>query len=146
MLPTDPLATTWAPRALALLRIVAALLFMSHGMQKLFGFPVPPSFGLPHAFSLLWCAAVIETVGGILLVLGLFARPVAFILSGEMAVAYWMAHAPRSFFPMVNGGEAAILYCFIFLTFAAFGAGAWSLDRARTRSTPSSQEPAFSSR
>jgi putative oxidoreductase len=120
-----------SPYALAALRIVAALLFIEHGTQKLFAFPAAPPSGLPAAFSLLWFAAVIEALGGLLMLFGLFTRPVAFLLSGEMAVAYWMAHAPRSFFPVVNGGDAAILYCFIFLLFVFTGPGALSIDGAR---------------
>lgn len=123
----------WTPQLLSALRIVAALLFIEHGLQKLFGFPAPPSFGLPPALSLIWFAAVLELVGGLLLLAGLFTRPVAFILSGEMAVAYWMAHAPRSPFPVINGGDAAILFCFVFLYVALAGAGPWSLDEARRR-------------
>jgi putative oxidoreductase len=126
---TDNLQTVWAPRALAILRIVAALIFMEHGTQKLLGFPPSDNPG-PALFSLLGLAGVLEVVGGILLLLGLFTRPVAFILSGQMAVAYWMAHAPQSFFPALNGGDAAILYCFVFLYLAVAGAGAWSLDNA----------------
>lgn len=121
------LETVWAPRVLSILRIVAALIFMEHGTQKLFGFP-PSDRPSPELFSLLGLAGVLEFFGGILLVLGLFTRPVAFVLSGQMAVAYWMAHAPRSFFPILNGGDAAILYCFVFLYLAAAGGGAWSLD------------------
>lgn len=121
-----------APRMRAVLRIVAALIFMEHGTQKLFGFPGPPMGGaFPALFSLLWFAAVLEVVGGALLMVGLFTRPVAFILAGEMAFAYWMAHAPRSFFPVLNGGDAAILYCFVFLYFVAAGPGAWAIDIAR---------------
>lgn len=120
-------------RALSLLRIVAGLMFIEHGTQKLFGFPAAPPHGLPHAFSLLWFAGLLEAAGGLLVALGLFARPVAFILSGEMAVAYWTAHAPRSFFPVLSGGDAAVLYCFIFLLVAAAGPGIWSLDAARGR-------------
>ena len=127
----DAFATTWAPRALSILRIVAALLFLEHGTQKLFGFPPPASGAGPAAFTLIWFAAVLELVGGILLLLGLFTRPVAFIVSGEMAFAYWIAHAPRSPFPALNGGDAAILYCFVFLYLAAAGGGAWSVDAAR---------------
>ena len=130
---TTTLFDTWAPRALAVLRIVAGLLFIEHGLQKLFAFPAAPPFPLPAAFSLLWIGAILEVVGGLLVALGLFARPAAFIISGEMAVAYFMAHAPRGFFPIVNGGEGAILYCFIFLYIAAAGPGAWSLDRAIRR-------------
>jgi putative oxidoreductase len=121
-----------APRMRAVLRIVAALIFLEHGTQKLFGFPGPPMGGnLPAMFSLLWFAAVLELVGGLLLMLGLFTRPVAFILAGEMAFAYWMSHAPRSFFPALNGGDAAILYCFVFLYFVAAGPGAWAIDIGR---------------
>ena len=130
---TETLASAWAPRLLSLLRIVAALIFMEHGTQKLFGFPPPMGGAGPAAFSLIWFAAVLELGGGLLLLLGLFTRPVAFVLSGEMAVAYWMAHAPRSPFPAINGGDASILYCFVFLYIAAAGAGAWSVEWARAR-------------
>lgn len=116
----------WAPHALALLRIVAALLFIAHGTGKLLGFP---DLGFrPELFSLFGLAGVIETVGGVLLVLGLFTRPVAFILSGEMAVAYFMAHAPNGFFPILNQGESAVLFCFVFLFLVFSGPGAWSFD------------------
>jgi putative oxidoreductase len=125
----DTLQTVWAPRLLSILRIVAALIFMEHGTQKLLGFP-PSENPSPELLSLSGIAGILELVGGALLVLGLFTRPVAFILSGEMAVAYWMAHAPDSFFPVNNGGDAAILYCFVFLYLAAAGGGAWSLDNA----------------
>jgi putative oxidoreductase len=125
----DDIQALWAPRVLSILRIVAALIFMEHGTQKLLGFPPSDSPG-PALFSLGGLAGVLELVGGALLVLGLFTRPVAFILSGEMAFAYWMAHAPDSFFPVLNGGDAAILYCFVFLYLAAAGGGAWSLDNA----------------
>ena len=131
--PADTIAAVWAPRALAVLRIVVALLFIEHGTQKLFSFPIPPPFPTPSAFTLLWFAAVIEMVGGALVLLGLGTRPVAFILAGQMAVAYFMAHFPRGFFPAANGGEAAILYCFVFLYLAAAGPGAWALDRILRR-------------
>ncbi len=134
---TQTLAAEWAPRLLSVLRIVAALIFLEHGTQKLFGFP-PRMGGVetgPALFSLLWFAAVIEIAGGVLLLLGLFTRPVAFLLSGEMAFAYWISHAPRNFFPALNGGDAAILYCFVFLYMAAAGGGEWSLDRSRERRT-----------
>jgi putative oxidoreductase len=127
---TQSLAAEWAPRLLSVLRIVAALLFMEHGTQKLFGFP-PSANPAPGFLSIYWFAAVLELVGGLLLVLGLFTRPVAFVLSGEMAFAYFMSHAPRNFFPALNGGDAAILFCFVFLYMAAAGGGAWSLDNAR---------------
>jgi putative oxidoreductase len=136
---THELETVWAPRILSILRIVAALIFMEHGTQKLLGFP-PLDRAAPELFSLSGIAGVLELVGGALLVLGLFTRPVAFILSGEMAVAYWIAHAPRSFFPVLNDGDAAILYCFVFLYLAVAGGGAWSLDnvlRERRRPQPS---------
>ena len=130
---SDTLAYVWAPRVLSILRIVVALLFIEHGTQKLFSFPAPPAFPNPAAFTLLWFAAVLEVVGGALVLIGLATRPVAFVLSGEMAVAYWMAHAPRGAFPVLNGGEGAILYCFIFLYLAFAGAGTWSVDAATRR-------------
>jgi putative oxidoreductase len=123
--------TTYAPQALALLRIVTALLFIEHGTMKLLGFP-PSEMPAPAAFSLFWFAGVLELVGGLLVLVGLFTRPVAFLLSGEMAVAYWMAHAPQSFFPVANGGDAAILFCFVFLYVFVAGPGAWSLDARRS--------------
>jgi putative oxidoreductase len=128
---TDHLQTVWAPRVLSVLRIVAALIFFEHGSQKLLGFP--PSPNPPALMSLSWIAGALELVGGALLALGLFTRPVAFVLSGEMAFAYWLAHAPRSFFPVLNGGDAAILYCFVFLYLAFAGAGPWSVDALRAR-------------
>ena len=127
----DHLETVWAPRVLSVLRIVAALLFFEHGATKLLGFP--PSDHSPEFLSLSWIAGALELVGGALLIVGLFTRPVAFILSGEMAFAYWMAHAPRSAFPVVNGGDAAILFCFVFLYLAFAGGGPWSLDALRRR-------------
>ena len=122
----DRLEVVWAPRVLSILRIVAALLFFEHGLSKLLGFP--PSDHSAEFLTLPWFAGLLELVGGALLIVGLFTRPVAFILSGEMAFAYWMAHAPRSPFPLVNGGDAAILYCFVFLYLAFAGGGPWSLD------------------
>jgi putative oxidoreductase len=119
----------WAPRVLSILRIVAALIFFEHGTQKLLGFP--PAANAPAFLSLSWTAGLLELVGGALLILGLWTRPVAFILSGEMAFAYFIGHAPRSFFPVLNGGDAAILYCFVFLLFVFTGPGAWSVDRTR---------------
>jgi putative oxidoreductase len=119
---------TWAPRALSILRIVAALIFMAHGTQKLIGFPAPPSGNFPPMMSLPWIAAIVEVVGGLMLALGVFVRPAAFIMSGTMAVAYWMAHAPRSAFPVNNGGDAAILYCFLFLYIFVAGGGSWTLS------------------
>ena len=121
----------YTPYALAALRIVTALTFIEHGTQKLFGWPAPPPSGLPPAFSLSWIGAVLEAFGGLLVLIGLFTRPVAFVLSGEMAVAYWMFHAPRNFFPILNGGDAAILYCFVFLLLVFTGPGAFSVDEMR---------------
>ncbi len=122
----------WQPQLLALLRIVAGLLFLEHGLQKFFGFPVP--FPLPGPLPpMLLAAGVIEVVAGVLITFGLFTRLAAFIAAGEMAVAYFIGHYPRGFWPVANMGEAAILYCFIFLYLAAAGAGAWSVDGARTR-------------
>ncbi len=128
---TETFIADWVPRVLSVLRIVAALLIIEHGSQKLLGFPTPAAAagGSPAAFSLIWYAGVLELAGGVLLLAGLFTRPVAFVLSGEMAFAYWMAHAPRSPFPVLNGGDAAILYCFVFLYLAAAGGGPWSADR-----------------
>jgi putative oxidoreductase len=128
---TVQLKTIWAPRLLSVLRIVAALLFFEHGTQKLLGFPAGPNPGGPAALSLPWIAGVLEIVGGALLTIGLFTRPTAFVLSGLMACAYWIAHAPRSPFPVLNGGDAAILFCFVFLYFVAAGGGVWSADHAR---------------
>ena len=119
----------FAPQLLSILRIVAAVLFLEHGAQKLLGFPAAPPNGFPAFLSLIWWQGIIELVGGILLFLGLFTRPVAFILAGDMAFAYWMVHAPKSFYPALNGGDAAILYCFVFLYIAFAGGGAWSIDR-----------------
>jgi putative oxidoreductase len=124
---TDRLSR-YAPIALAVLRIVAGLLFMEHGTQKLFGFPAGEHAGVAVG-SLPWIAGLLELVLGALIALGLFTRPAAFIASGEMAVAYWMAHAPQNFFPVNNGGDAAILYCFVFLYLVFSGPGALSLDR-----------------
>jgi putative oxidoreductase len=125
----------WAPRVLSLLRIIAALLFMEHGLMKLFHFPAAQP-GAPDPLPpLLLAAAWLEVVGGGLLVLGLFTRPVAFILSGQMAVAYFLAHGSKGFWPALNGGEAAILFCFLFLYLAFQGGGEWSLD-AQVRKRP----------
>jgi putative oxidoreductase len=131
----------YAPQALSLLRIVTALLFLLHGSSKLFGFP-PFPMELPSPGSLLWIGAILELVGGLMLLVGIFSRPVAFILSGEMAVAYWMFHAPRSTFPSENQGEAAILFCFIFLLIAAAGPGPWSLDASRRRQVVETEDRA----
>lgn len=120
----------WQPQLLSVLRIMSALLFIAHGTQKLLGFP-PGSGPAPELLSLSGIAGMLELVGGALLVIGLFTRPVAFVLSGLMAFAYFIAHAPRDFFPVNNGGDAAILFCFVFLYFVASGPGAWSVDAMR---------------
>jgi len=118
--------SSYSPYVLSIVRIVVALLFFEHGLSKLFGFPqpIPP----PALFSLSWFSGAIEFVGGGLLVIGLFSRATAFIMSGEMAFAYFISHAPHSFFPIINRGDAAMLYCFIFLYIAFAGGGPWSLD------------------
>jgi putative oxidoreductase len=128
-LPYSP----WSGRMLSVLRIVTAFLFMAHGAQKLFGFLTPPGAAGPPLFSLIGLAGVLEFFGGLAILIGLFTRPVAFILSGMMAVAYFMVHAPQGFWPLQNKGEMAVLYCFVFLYFAAAGGGQWSLDRLRRR-------------
>lgn len=121
---------SWAPYLLSILRIVAALLFMQVGTAKLFAFPaaVMPGGGTAPMGSLAWIAGFLEAFGGLFLLLGLFTRPVAFILSGEMAVAYFMGHAPQGFWPVLNQGTDAVFYCFLFLYLSAAGPGPWSLD------------------
>jgi putative oxidoreductase len=114
----------WAPYWLSVLRIVTSLLFLEHGLEKLFGFPVAG----PALSPLVAIQAVIEVFGGAALLVGVYARPVAFVLCGDMAVAYFMAHFPRSFYPIVNGGDAAVLYCFVFFYIVLAGAGPWSVD------------------
>jgi len=123
----DSFYTAWTPRLLSVLRIITAFLFIAHGAQKLFNYP-ESSNGAVVITSLMGVAGILEFFGGLLLLLGLFTRPVAFLLSGQMAVAYFTAHAPGGFLPLVNKGEAAVLYCFIFLFLAASGGGVWSLD------------------
>jgi putative oxidoreductase len=125
--------TKYQPQLLSVLRIVAGLLFLEHGTSKLLHFPHVPMFD--HLIPLLIVAGVIELLGGLLLTLGLFTRIAAFICSGEMAVAYWMTHVGGSgiFWPVLNGGEAAILFCFVFLYIAAAGPGPWSIDGERSR-------------
>lgn len=118
----------WAPRALSVLRIITGLMIIEHGMAKLLGWPVVAAFADLKPFSLLGLAGTIELVGGALLIIGLFTQPAAFILSGEMAVAYFMVHAPRSFFPLINGGSLAIIYCFACLYLSTAGGGPWSVD------------------
>jgi putative oxidoreductase len=123
----------WAPRILSVLRIITALLFFEHGLQKMVGFPPPPQPFPEPMPPMLMASGGLEFVGGIVLALGLFTRPVAFLLSGMMAVAYFIAHAGRGFFPILNGGELAIVYCFVFLYFFFAGGGAWSIDAMRAR-------------
>jgi putative oxidoreductase len=126
----------WQPQMLAILRIMVALLFIEHATIKLFGFPPGGMPGQQPIGTLLGVAGIIEIVTGVLLLLGLFTRLAAFIAAGEMAVAYFMFHGSKGFYPAVNMGEAAILFCFVFLYLAAAGPGAWSIDGARTRSAP----------
>jgi putative oxidoreductase len=121
----------WSPQLLSVLRIVTALLFLQHGMAKLFGFPYVAGFQGLKLFSLFGIAGMIEIVFGALVLLGLWTRLAAFILSGEMAFAYFLYHAPIGFFPLLNQGEAAIFFCFIFLYLSAAGAGPWSIDALR---------------
>jgi putative oxidoreductase len=124
--PIEQTAASAAPYVRSIIRIVIALLFLEHGLSRLFGWP--SALPTPPVLTMYWFAGAIELCGGVLLCLGLFTRPVAFIMSGEMAFAYFISHAPRNFFPILNGGDGAILYCFIFLYFAFAGAGPWSLD------------------
>lgn len=123
----------YTPYALAALRIMAGLLFLSHGLVKLFGFPEGAMPGQVPLFTLFGVGGMIELAAGALIALGLFTRAAAFIASGEMAVAYFMFHAPGGFYPILNAGEGAILYCFIFLLFVFTGPGAFSLDGLRRR-------------
>lgn len=127
--------TVWAPRVLSVLRIVTALLFMEHGLMKIFHFPAPQE-GAPDPLPLmLVVAAWLEIIGGALVALGLFTRPIAFILSGQMAVAYFLAHAPQGFYPALNGGEPAVLFCFVFFYLIFTGPGPWSLDTVVRKKT-----------
>jgi putative oxidoreductase len=121
----------YAPYVLSILRIMVALLFLEHGLSRLFGFPSP--LPTPALFSLYWFAGAIELVGSALLLFGLFTRTAAFIMSGEMAVAYFLSHAQLGLFPILNRGEAAVLFCFVFLYIAFAGAGPWSLDAVLRR-------------
>ena len=129
---------SWAPQFLSILRIVAAFLFIQFGTAKLVALPgsIMPGGGTVPVGSLAWFAGVIEAVGGSLLLLGLFTRPVAFLVSGEMAIAYFHGHAPNGFWPVLNGGHPAVLFCFVWLFFSAAGAGHWGVDAVlRRRST-----------
>lgn len=124
------------PRLLSVLRVITGFLFIAHGAQKLFGFLAPPGMPTATPGSLMWVGGVLEFFGGLLFLVGLFTRPVAFILSGMMAVAYFMSHAPGGFWPLQNKGELAVLYCFVFLFFAVAGGGEWAADRLFRRGAP----------
>jgi putative oxidoreductase len=126
---------SWAPQLLSVLRIVAAFIFITSGTMKLFAFPagIPPDGGTVPVMSQFWIGALLELVGGGLMLVGLFTRPVAFVLAGEMAVAYFQFHYPSSFWPTINQGVPAVIYCFLWLYFSAAGAGPWSLDAMRER-------------
>ncbi|WP_260683029.1 DoxX family protein [Rhizobium laguerreae] len=128
---SNPFVGVWAPRALSVLRFIAGLVFFPHGTQKLLNFP-PREGGSVELFSFMGFAGTLEVVGGALIMLGLFTRPTAFILSGMMAVAYFMSHFPRNFYPTLNGGDAAILFCFLFLYISVAGGGSWAYDTFRT--------------
>ena len=132
----------WRPYALSVLRIMTALLYLEHATMKLFNFPPAPFH--PPLFSLFGIAGMIELVGSLLLIAGLFTRPAAFVLAGEMAVAYFMFSAPNSFFPIISHGELEILFCFVYLYIATAGAGPWSLDHWRTTGSLSATAPAKS--
>jgi putative oxidoreductase len=123
----------WKPRALSVLRVIMGLMIIEHGMGKIFHFPALPAYANVQPLSLLGAAGFIELIGGALLILGLLTQPAAFILAGEMAVGYFMAHAPKSFFPLINGGTLAIAYCFTCLYLSTAGAGPWSVDAAMKR-------------
>jgi putative oxidoreductase len=130
---SEEFRATWSPRLLSVIRILTGLMFMQHGLSKYFGFPMPypnPNF---QVWSMLGVAGIIEIVAGFLIAIGFGSRCAAFIASGEMAVGYFMYHAPRGFFPLVNGGEGAIFYCFVFLYLALAGPGPWSLSRSLSR-------------
>ena len=134
--------TSWTPRSLALLRIISALLFLEHGTMKLLHFPIAQP-GAPDPLpTMLVAAAVLEIVLGVMLTIGAFVRVAAFVAAGEMAIAYFVGHAPGGFWPGVNGGAEAILYCFIFLHLSAAGGGAWSVDARRHAMAGQSQTPA----
>jgi putative oxidoreductase len=135
----SPSPSSFSSYVLSIVRIIVGLLFLEHGTAKFLGFPATQR--TPEALSMSGMGGLLELVGGALIVLGLFTRPVAFLLCGEMAVAYFYAHFPRNFFPVINGGDAAILYCFVFLYLIFAGAGPWSLDALLTRSR--SQKPSM---
>jgi putative oxidoreductase len=128
-----PIPARWSGYLLSVLRIVAAFLFIAHGTQKLFAWPIDEPRDAAQLLSLMGLAGALKTFGGTLLLLGWLTRPVAFLLAGEMAVAYFMSHLPRGFWPILNRGELPVLYCFLFLYLAAIGGGPWSIDAARSR-------------
>jgi putative oxidoreductase len=128
MFMSDSVLAPWAPRVLSVLRIVVALLFLQHGLTKFFGFPGSAPASMPFFPEI--SGGLIETIGSILLLIGLFTRPAAFIMSGEMGIGYWYAHFPRNPFPYNNGGDLAILFCFVFLYIFFAGPGPWSVDAA----------------
>ena len=127
--PVGKIYSEWAPRLLSVLRIIVGFLLIPHGMQKLVGFPASAEAHQAPLMSLLGLAGVLEIFGGALILIGLFTRPVAFVLSGLMAFAYFMAHAPNGFLPILNHGELAVVYCFLLLYLAAAGGGEWTIDR-----------------
>ena len=143
MFAISSLESKWAPRAQGLLRIVVGFLYLQHATAKLFGLPHVADFDNLRLFSVEGLAGMLELVGSPLLLIGLFTRPTAFVLSGEMAFAYFIAHVPQGHFlsPTLNQGEPAVLYCFVFLFFSAAGAGAWSVDAARQRTSESRMPP-----
>jgi len=144
-MPIERRLEPWVPHALAALRIVAGYLFLLHGTAKLFGFPHVAMFDRLPVLSLLGVAGMLEVAGGVLLIVGLFTRFVAFLVSGEMAIAYFLVHAAsgNALLPILNDGEAAVLYCFIFLLLAVAGGGAWSIDAARSGPPLSSSPRVF---
>lgn len=139
---TEPFPARLAPHVLSLMRIVTALLFLEHGLSRLFGWPSP--IPTPPLFTMYWFAGAVELTGGVLLTLGLFSRVAALVMSGEMAFAYFLSHAPHGFFPILNRGDGAILYCFVFFYLAFAGPGPWSLDAPMSsrRSSRRAMQPA----
>jgi putative oxidoreductase len=133
MILSDSTCKVWTPRILSILRIIIGFLYLQHGMAKLFGIPHIAMFDNLQLYSLLGLAGVLELAGGLLILVGLFTRITAFILSGEMAVAYFMAHAPHGFLPILNQGELAVVYCFVFLYLSVAGGGAYSIDAMRSK-------------
>jgi putative oxidoreductase len=130
---TTAIGTVWGPRVLSILRIVAGMLVLQYGLAKLFGWPAVKMFENLPWLSLFGIAGMFELIGGVLLILGLFTRPVAFVMSGEMAAAYFIEHFPRGFFPVLNHGDLAVILCFVFFYLAFAGGGPWSLDAMRSR-------------